>query len=97
MSEPKNPLGLDQQLCFSVYAAAHAFTAAYKPLLDPLGLTYPQYLALVVLWERDGMMVKEIAADCTSIPGLSARSSSAWRGEVSSVASARRRTSGSFG
>jgi hypothetical protein len=41
MTEPKNPLGLDQQLCFSVYAAAHAFTAAYKPLLDPLGLTYP--------------------------------------------------------
>jgi DNA-binding MarR family transcriptional regulator len=62
MTEPKNPLGLDQQLCFSVYAAAHAFTAAYKPLLDPLGLTYPQYLVLVVLWERDGMMVKEIAA-----------------------------------
>ena len=57
-----NPLALDQQLCFSVYAAAHAFTAAYKPMLDPLGLTYPQYLVLLVLWEGDGLMVKEIGA-----------------------------------
>ncbi len=51
---------LDQQLCFAVYAAGHAFSAAYKPLLDPLGLTYPQYLVLLVLWERDGLNVKEI-------------------------------------
>jgi DNA-binding MarR family transcriptional regulator len=57
-----NPLHLDQQLCFSVYSAAHAFTAAYKPMLDPLGLTYPQYLVLLVLWEGDGLMVKEIGA-----------------------------------
>ena len=62
MSPDKNPLGLDQQLCFSVYSAAHAFAAAYKPLLDPLGLTYPQYLVLLVLWEGDGLMVKEIGA-----------------------------------
>ena len=52
---------LDRQLCFSVYAAAHAFTAAYKPLLEPLGLTYPQYLVLLVLWEEDGLDVKRIA------------------------------------
>ena len=37
-----DPLALDHQLCFAVYAPAHAFSAAYKPLLDPLGLTYPQ-------------------------------------------------------
>jgi len=52
---------LDRQLCFSVYAAAHAFTAAYKPLLEPLGLTYPQYLAMLALWEEDGQSVKQIA------------------------------------
>ncbi|CAO4154080.1 MarR family transcriptional regulator [Methylorubrum extorquens] len=54
-------LPLDQQLCFSVYAAAHAFTAAYKPLLEPLGLTYPQYLVMLALWEEDGQSVKRIA------------------------------------
>jgi hypothetical protein len=47
------------QLCFAVYSAAHAFNAAYKPLLEPLGLTYPQYLVLIVLWEQDGRMVSE--------------------------------------
>ena len=54
-------LPLDRQLCFSVYAAAHAFTAAYKPLLEPLGLTYPQYLVMLALWEQDGQSVKQIA------------------------------------
>lgn len=62
MTAAKNPLALDQQLCFSIYSAAHAFAAAYKPMLDPLGLTYPQYLVLLVLWEGDGLMVKEIGA-----------------------------------
>lgn len=62
MTSSINPMSLDQQLCFSVYSAAHAFTAAYKPLLDPLGLTYPQYLVLLVLWEGDRLMVKEIGA-----------------------------------
>ena len=51
---------LEQQLCFSVYSAAHAFTAAYKPLLEPFGLTYPQYLVLLALWQKDGVSVKEI-------------------------------------
>ncbi|MHB2208634.1 MarR family winged helix-turn-helix transcriptional regulator [Methylobacterium sp. CM6257] len=53
---------LDRQLCFSVYAAAHAFAAAYKPLLEPLGLSYPQYLVMLALWEKDGQSVKQIAA-----------------------------------
>ena len=44
MTEPNDPLSLDELICFTVYSAAHAFTAAYKPLLEPLGLTYPQYL-----------------------------------------------------
>jgi DNA-binding MarR family transcriptional regulator len=53
-------LRLDNQICFAVYSAAHAFNRIYKPLLDRLGLTYPQYLAMLVLWEQDGVPVKEI-------------------------------------
>lgn len=54
------PLRLDNQICFAVYSAAHAFNRVYKPLLDRLGLTYPQYLVMLVLWERDDVPVKEI-------------------------------------
>src|SRR5437773_10980049 len=51
---------LDNQICFAVYSTAHAFNRVYKPLLDRLGLTYPQYLVMLVLWERDGVPVKGI-------------------------------------
>ncbi len=51
---------LDQQLCFALYSTSLAMTKLYKPLLAPLGLTYPQYLALLVLWERDGLTVSEL-------------------------------------
>ncbi|MET0369714.1 MAG: MarR family transcriptional regulator [Methylobacterium sp.] len=51
---------LDNQLCFAVYAAAHAFGRAYRNLLGRYDLTYPQYLVLMVLWEEDGLTVKEI-------------------------------------
>jgi DNA-binding MarR family transcriptional regulator len=54
------PLRLDNQLCFAVYSTAHAFNRVYKPLLDKLRLTYPQYLVMLVLWERDGVPVKDI-------------------------------------
>src|ERR1700716_324426 len=54
------PLQLDNQICFAVYSTAHAFNRVYKPLLDRLGLTYPQYLVMLVLWERDGLPVKAI-------------------------------------
>ncbi|MBP2551588.1 DNA-binding MarR family transcriptional regulator [Neorhizobium galegae] len=47
-------------LCFSLYSAGHAFTQLYRPLLDELGLTYPQYLVMVTLWNRDGQNVKEL-------------------------------------
>jgi len=53
-------LRLDDQLCFSIYAASHAFTRFYKPLLEPLGLTYPQYLVLLTLWESDRLPLKAI-------------------------------------
>ncbi|WP_374653908.1 MarR family winged helix-turn-helix transcriptional regulator [Dongia sp.] len=55
-------LGLAQQLCFALYSTSHAFTRAYKPLLAPLGLTYPQYLVMLVLWEEEDVTVKEIGA-----------------------------------
>ena len=51
---------LGNQLCFAVYSTAHAFNRVYKPLLDRLGLTYPQYLVMLVLWERDDVPVKDI-------------------------------------
>ena len=52
-----------EHLCFAIYSAFHAFTGAYRILLDPLGLTYPQYLVLLVLWERDDLRVGEIGDD----------------------------------
>jgi MarR family transcriptional regulator, organic hydroperoxide resistance regulator len=54
------PPRLETQLCFAIYGAAHAFNRAYKPLLEPLGLTYPQYLVMLALWEEDGQAVKAI-------------------------------------
>ena len=51
---------LDNQLCFALYAASLAMTGVYKPLLEPLGLTYPQYLAMLVLWEGDGITVSQL-------------------------------------
>jgi DNA-binding MarR family transcriptional regulator len=53
-------LHLDQQLCFALYSTSLAMTKVYKPLLAPLGITYPQYLAFLVLWERDGLTVGEL-------------------------------------
>nr|WP_321458138.1 MarR family transcriptional regulator [uncultured Cohaesibacter sp.] len=53
---------LDRQLCFSLYSASLAMTQIYKPLLEPLGLTYPQYLIMLILWEHDGVSLKDIGA-----------------------------------
>lgn len=53
-------LKLDNQLCFRIYTASRLITQAYRPLLDPLGLTYPQYLVMLVLWEQDNLTVNEI-------------------------------------
>lgn len=53
-------LRLDQQLCFPLYAASHLVTRLYRPLLEPLGLTYPQYLAMLVLWEQSPLSVGEL-------------------------------------
>jgi len=51
---------LDSQVCFALYSASLAMTKLYKPLLDAVGLTYPQYIAMLALWERDGVTVSEL-------------------------------------
>ena len=53
-------LRLDNQVCFALCSASLAMTKLYKPLLDRIGLTYPQYLVMLVLWERDGLTVSEL-------------------------------------
>ncbi|MGF7138669.1 MarR family winged helix-turn-helix transcriptional regulator [Roseimarinus sediminis] len=54
-------LKLENQLCFPVYAVSRLFTKAYQPELDRLGITYPQYLVMMILWETNGISVNEIA------------------------------------
>ncbi|WP_159999628.1 MarR family winged helix-turn-helix transcriptional regulator [Roseomonas sp. 18066] len=56
----EGPMRLQDHLCFAIYAAAHAFGQAYRPHLEPHGLTYPQYLVLLQLWERDDRTVREL-------------------------------------
>jgi len=58
---PSEPLPLDAQLCFSLYATTIAINRLYKPMLDSLGVTYPQYLVLGTLWEADGQTIGAIA------------------------------------
>lgn len=57
---PAEALQLDNQLCFALYSTSLAMTKLYKPLLEELGLTYPQYLVMLALWEGDGLMVSEL-------------------------------------
>lgn len=60
MKAHPDALALDAQVCFPLYAASHLIQRLYRPLLDPLGLTYPQYLVMLVLWERDGVTVSDV-------------------------------------
>lgn len=62
LANPTDYLKISKFLCFAIYSAEHAFTRAYKPLLDELGLTYPQYLVMVALWEEDGQTVSRLGA-----------------------------------
>lgn len=57
-----NPLSLDNQLCFPLYAASRELIRLYKPFLDPLDLTYPQYVTMMALWEHDGVKVGELGS-----------------------------------
>ena len=60
MRKTDDPLLLDSQVCFALYSASLTMTKAYKPLLAELGLTYPQYLAMLALWEEDGVTVSDL-------------------------------------
>ncbi len=60
MTTPEDALKLDHQLCFALYAGSKELIKLYKPLLDPFGLTYTQYITLLVLWERDDLSVSEL-------------------------------------
>jgi DNA-binding MarR family transcriptional regulator len=60
MSDDDAAPRLDQQLCFAIYSTMHAINKTYGPLLERVGLTYPQYLVMLVLWETDDVTVKEI-------------------------------------
>ncbi|GBQ93560.1 MarR family winged helix-turn-helix transcriptional regulator [Gluconobacter albidus] len=62
MNEDPSTSDLSNFVCFSLYAASHAFNRLYQPLLEPLGLTYPQYLVMTVLWGSDGRLVGEIGS-----------------------------------
>lgn len=61
MTDAPNPMSLDNQLCFALYGASMAMSRVYKPMLDRLGITYPQYLVLHSLWEEDGRTIGAIA------------------------------------
>lgn len=68
-SAPCEDLLLDNQLCFALYSTSLLMTKVYKPLLQALGLTYPQYLAMMVLWEQEGLTVGEISTRLLTDPG----------------------------
>ncbi|TKJ28516.1 MarR family transcriptional regulator [Blastococcus sp. CCUG 61487] len=59
---PAPSVALDDQLCFALYAASRAVTARYRPLLDAIGLTYPQYLVMMLLWEEDHQTVGQLGS-----------------------------------
>src|SRR6195952_1501084 len=59
---PAPTVALDDQLCFALYAASRAVTARYRPMLDAVGLTYPQYLVMMLLWESDHQTVGQLGA-----------------------------------
>ncbi|MBI6953082.1 DNA-binding MarR family transcriptional regulator [Pseudomonas sp. TE6288] len=66
---PCDALLLDNQVCFALHSTSLLMTKVYKPLLQALGLTYPQYLAMLVLWEQDGLTVGEISQRLLTDPG----------------------------
>ncbi len=71
---------LDRQVCFAMYSASRAATAAYRPLLDELGLTYPQYLVMLVLWEDEPRSVRELGEELGLDSGTLSPAAQAARG-----------------
>ncbi|WP_199442761.1 MarR family winged helix-turn-helix transcriptional regulator [Umezawaea beigongshangensis] len=68
-SEPADPLALERQVCFALSVASRGVVAVYRPILAPLGLTHPQYLVMLALWQRAPMSVKELSATLALDPG----------------------------
>jgi len=69
LSGIENPLALDQQVCFGLAVAARSVIALYRPLLEPLGLTHPQYLVMLALWEEEPLRVSELSRKVQLDPG----------------------------
>ena len=67
--ELDDPLRLDRQLCFALSVAARSVVAIYRPVLEPMGLTHPQYLVMLALWERSPRSVKDLSAALALDPG----------------------------
>jgi len=63
---------LDEQLCYTLYSTSRAITQAYKSLLDPLGLTYPQYVVMMALWDKEAVKISEVA-DATGLSNATLR------------------------
>jgi len=69
LSEIENPLALDQQVCFGLAVAARSVIGLYRPLLEPMGLTHPQYLVMLALWEEEPLRVSELGRKVQLDPG----------------------------
>ncbi len=65
----RDPLSLDEQVCFALVVAARKVLAIYRPVLEPMGLTHPQYLVMLALWGRSPLSVKELSAQLALDPG----------------------------
>ena len=74
-----NPLLLDNQICFALYAASKEIIRRYKPILDPLGLTYTKYIVMLLLWETDGISMKELGSRLLLDSGTLTRFLKRWR------------------
>ena len=68
-SIPENPLELERQVCFALAVASRTVIAVYRPILEPLGLTHPQYLVMLALWERSPRTVKDLGNVLQLDPG----------------------------
>lgn len=68
MTDADDLLALDNQLCFALVTAARNVVAIYRPILEPLGLTHPQYLVMLALWERSPRTLNDLAADLALDP-----------------------------
>ncbi len=61
MPDPRNPLSLDEQVCFALSVASRVVVSCYRDVLEPLGLTHPQYLVMLALWEDDGQTLRALS------------------------------------